>query len=323
MLNYDYVKLKGVTDWREEGFNDNLHYGLIEWLRWGFLNVGGFSNVAKSQADNIYGGHPSILRPIDNPNYGSGQVWQATRADWVWETEIEYETQPVHCSGVYIDDEFKEAATEEGEYEHYVDFLRGRIIFTEPIDDELDVRADYAYRIPTVGDMRLPWMQELLYGSLSVSREDFLAGTGPYNWLPETRRQMPTIGVELSQRHSYEPFQLGGGQWVNQGVLITVLAENSDDRDKLLNILANQNDKVIVLPNRGEMKSGGAFPANLDMQGRLVENPMQYPDMIDESGFPWTNVRLKNVSVDTTQTISGWLYRGVVRLTCEAIFENI
>jgi hypothetical protein len=291
------------------------------------LQIGGFENVLMTQASGLYGGHPAILRPVTDPNFTNGKVWEGIRTDWVWETGISYGVQPRGCSGVYVDGAFKPTVTEVGAYEHYIDFPRGRVVFTNAIATTSNVRADYAFRIPTISPAKEPWLQELLYGSLNVGRSDWLvAGSGSHNQLAEARRQMPTIGLELSQRRGYKPYQLGGGQFVYQDVLLYVLAESQDERDKLLNILGNQNDKVIILPDRGLMKEGSQFPVDIDVQGRPVSSPMQYPSIVaptGDGGFEWANIMLRNAHSQVIQTTNNWLYRGVVRLTCEAIFENV
>jgi len=322
-----YTIFKGVTDWRKDAFNDNLQYGIQEWAKWAMLQVGGFENVLKSQASGIYGGHPAILRPVTDPNFASGRVWEGIRSDWVWETGISYGVQPQVCTGVYVDGSFKPTATEVGTYEHYIDFPRGRIVFTNAIATTSDVRCDYSFRMPTIAPAKEPWLQELLYGSLNVQRSDFLvAGSGSHNQLAEARRQMPAVGLELSQRRGYQPYQLGGGQIVYQDILLYVLAENKEERDKLLNIFAHQNDKVIELPSRSLMKESAQFPVDIDVKGRPVSNPMQYPSIVaptGDGGFRWARVMLRNAQSQVMQTTNDWLYRGVVRLTCEAIFENV
>jgi len=326
MALQDYEKFDGVTDWRKDGFNENLQYGVTAWSKWSMLNIGGFENVLKSQASGLYGGHPAILRLADDPRYTSGQVWEGIRSDWVWETGISYGVQPQFCSGVYVDDSFKTTATEVGAYAHHIDFPRGRVVFDTPISTTADVRADYSFRIPTIGNAKEPWFQELLYGSLKVHRSDFPSTSGSHSQLPESRRSMPTVGVELSNRIRYVPYQLGGGQALLQDILLYVLAENKEERDKLLDIFANQNNKVIWLPDRGLMKANTQFPVDIDVQGRPVTNPMQYPDIIaptGNGGFRNGNIMFHNTQSEIMQTTNDWLYRGVVRFTCEAIFENI
>jgi hypothetical protein len=317
-------KFKGVSNWREDSFNDNLKYGVIAWARWAMLEIGGFENVLASQASGLYGGHPSILRPASDPNFEDGQIWEAIRSDWVWETGVSYSELPIRCSGVYVDDVFYSVSST-GEYSHNVDFRSGRIVFDSAIPISSDVRSDFSFRIPTIGDSKYPWIQELLYDSLDVSRNDFYSSTsGGYSQLPECRRQMPTIGVSLSDRRRSKPYQLGGGQWIYQDIYFHVLAEKKEDRDRLLDILDNQNDIVIYLPDLKEIKESDRFPVDLDIDGTLVDSPLQYLEMVGESGlFQWTTISLIDIESQKLDNKNDWLYTGFVKATCEAIILNI
>ena len=327
MACQSYEIFKGVTDWREDNLASNFQYGLKEWSRWAMLQAGGFENVLKSQADGLYGGHPSILRPVVDPNYTNGRVWEGIRSDWIWETGVSYSVTPLVCSGVFVNDSFKTTATEVGAHAHYIDFPRGRIVFDSAISTVSNVRCDHAFRIPTIGYSKKPWTQELIYGTLNMERTDFLtAASGSHSQLGEARRSMPTVAIELAQRRGYHPYQIGGGQFVYQDVLLYILTEHRSERDNLLDIFSNQNDKVIYLPDRKLMKESAQFPVDIDLEGRPVSNPKQYPDIIaatGDGGFQWARIMLKNAQGQMMQTTNSWLYRGVVRLTGEAIFENI
>lgn len=323
MALQDYQQFKGVTDWFEDSYSDNLKYGLIEWMRWSFLQIGAFQNVTAGQASGLYGGHPAILRPVSDPNFSDGRVWESIRSDWVWETGISYSTEPKKCSGVYVGGTFYDTDTTTGTYEHYIDYPRGRVVFNTPISTSSNVKSDYAFRTVSVDLAKKPYMQEMLYGSLNVERSDFnIAASGSHNQIAQTRRQLPTIGVELGNR-SYSPYQLGGGQYSYQDIILYVLAENMSDRDKLVNILSNQNDKAIWLTDRKTLKDSGLYPYDIDVYGKKVSSPIQYPQLSSNSSYQWSLVQIRNTTTQHLQTFNNWLYRGAVRFTCAAIFQNI
>lgn len=322
MTSQPYEQFDAVTHWRKDALSDNVGYGVSSWLKWAFLQVGGFENVQYSQASGLYGGHPAILRPVSDPNFNDGQVWESMSSDWVWETGIPYDTQPIQYSGVYIDGHFKEP--DDVVSNHYVDYPRGRIVFDSAINTSSDVRCSYSFRMPTVAPAKESWMQELLYGSLDVYRSDFnVFGSGSHNQLSESRRQMPTIGVEVSDRQRSTPYQLGGGQYVYQDVIFYILTEREEYRDRIFNILNNQNDKVIYLPHVSAMKDSGNFPPDIDVTGQKVDNILQYPEIVGEDGFRWSRVKFINTHGQKMRTINDWLYRAEVRTTCEIIIENI
>lgn len=320
----DYQQFKGVTDWLEDSYSDNLRYGLLDWLNWSFLNIGAFQNVSASQASGLYGGHPSILRPVKDPNYSDGQIWEGIRSDWVWETGLNYNITPRQCSGVYVNDTFYDTDSTTGNYEHYVDFPRGRIVFTSAISTSSTVKSDFAFRTVTCDVAEKPYIQELLYGSLNIERSDFyIAASGSHNQLAQARRQMPTVGLSLINRRAYRPYQLGGGQYADQDVLFYILAENQSERDKIVNILSNQSDKTIWLPDRKQIKEDGNYPYDIDVYGKPISSPIQYPQLTDNVDYQWCKIKLHHVSSQHLQSFPNWLYRGTVQMTCEAIFENI
>jgi hypothetical protein len=101
-----YTRLKGVTDVSQSTLCDQLESNIIEFFNWGMLCIGGFNNVQIGAASGAYGGDMSRLRPVSDPNYINGQVWEGFRQDWVWQSGIEYVVQPIPVSGVYINSVF-------------------------------------------------------------------------------------------------------------------------------------------------------------------------------------------------------------------------
>lgn len=314
-------EFNGMTNWKEDGYSQNLIYGVQDFCRWAFLQIGAFVNVGTGSPSGIYGGHPATLHLASDPNFTSGQVWEANRSDWVWETGVgpTGSVQPFRATGVYVGSTFYPTASTTGTYAHHINYPLGRIVFNTAIPTTSVVRANYAYRAVSVIQANAPWFTELLYGTMNP------AGSGSH-LLAQARRQMPAVGLELVNRRGYKPYQIGGGQHVFQDILYYVLAENKPDRDQICDILANQNDKVIYLADRALIKSSGSYPIDLDYRGMTVASPMQYPQIvapISESGFQWTRVQFQDTTSQSMQTLYGWLYRGVVRTTVEAIFENI
>lgn len=323
----NYEIFNGVTDIGADFYSTNLLYGVTDWCRWASLQAGGFQNVLKTQGSGLYGGHPSILRPVSTPNYTDGQVWEGMRSDWVWETGLNYSVTPRAMSGVYVGNTFYDTVTETGTYSHHVNYPLGRVVFDSAIGTGLNVRADYAFRTISFSPAKQSWFQELLYDSFNVERSDFyIMASGSHNQLSQARRQMPAVGLELSARRGFKPYQLGGGQYIYQDLIFYVLAENSEDRDQLLDRLSIQNDKTIWIPDRKTMKEDSGYPHDLDYRGVPVSSPKQFPDLITptgDGGFRWAMIRFTDTTAQPWDTVNGWLYRGEVRTTCEAIFENI
>jgi hypothetical protein len=321
-----YERFNAITDWRKDNYNQNLLYGVLEWARWSMLQIGGFVNVTASQVDGVYGGNMSQLRPVVTPNYTNGRVWESIRGDWVWESGVEYSTIPVRHSGVYVNSVFYNSNTV-GTYAHHADYPLGRIVFDSAISTSATVKTDYAHRTPTIVTSDTPWFDELMYGSFDVHRDDWLiAASGSHSQLAQARRNMPCVGLELVDRIGFAPYQLGGGQYIFQGLLYYIFAENKTDRNQLVDLFTQQNDITIWIPDRGLMKESGNFPYNIDYEGKLIDSPIQYPQLIaptGDDGFRWATVSFSDTSSQMMETVNSWLYRAVVKTNCTTIFENI
>jgi len=322
-----WEQFKGVSNIEHDQYAQNLFWGMQQWLRWSSLQVGAFQNVDHTNASGILGGDFSRLRLVRDPRYTSGQVWETFRSDVVWETGVEFTPEPTKMSGVFVDDVWKGTASETGSYEHYIDYKHGRVVFTSAITTSAVVKSDFAHRTMSFVDANEPWFQELLFNSYSVQRADYLAaGSGQYDQLAETKRNLPVCGLELVARREYRPYQLGGGQWVDQDMLLYICTENQRERDQWLDLLTMQNDRTIYLMNRKVMKEDADYPHDLDFRGMTVDSPLQYPTMVQptgQGGFRWTNIDIHDTTGEIIETVNGWLYRAVVRCSCTIILPYI
>lgn len=321
-MSLNYVTFRGpnlnIDHWRAEWFSRNLLQGIIDWCNWSILDIGGYQNVSVSQSSGLYGGHMARLRPVQDPNYTDGQVWESARSDWVWESGITYSGDaPTIASGVYISGVFYPTSTT-GIGAHHINFPLGRVVFNSPINVSSLVQTNYSYRTVSFVQSKLPWFTQFLYNSFKIERADFLSATGAWSHLSQARRQMPVVGIELVNRKSSYPYEMGSlAQYMSQDILMYIFAENDFDRDQIVDILAGQNDKRIWLPDRARMKADARYPLDLDYKGSPVDSPMYYPDIIDN--FPWTMVSITNVSIQSTKTINGWLYSAIARITFNGI----
>ena len=327
MALQDWEKFKGVTNVEHDQYAQNLFYGFQAWLNWAAVNAGAFQNVNHSNASGVLGGDFSRLRLVRDPRYTSGQVWETFRQDLVWETGVQFTPQPTKMSGVFVGDTWYETASETGIYSHYIDYPHGRIVFDSAISTSAVVKSDFAHRTMSFIDANQGWFQELLFNSYKVDRSDFLAaGSGQWDQLAETKRVLPVCGIELVQNRTYSPYQLGGGQWAHQDVLMYICTETRRERDQWMDILSMQNDRTFYLINRKLMKEDAGYPHDLDYRGMTVSSPTQYPQMVaptGQSGFRWTNAIMENTRAEVMETVNGWLYRGVVRSQMTVILPYI
>lgn len=316
MSNQDYLRLNDdVTHWKEDTVGENLEYGVIDFYKWAFLEAGAYQNITRSPAiSGIHGGNRYRLSYDKEEGYLNGQVWQGHRSDWVWESGVSFSPPPTSVS-VWVGGTLQASG-------YYVDYPRGRVVFNTALPTGSVVEANYAHRTVSFVQASEPWFKELMFNSYDIERTDFLTGNagGKWNAAHDIRQQMPVVGVEVVGTTRYKPYQLGGGQWQYKDVLYYIYAESKEERDKLRDIISNQNDKVIWLYDRALLKESGMWPIMLDYRGSPVTGYWTYPSLVAENnGFRYLNAKFTNTQAYNQDTGNGWLYSAVVRTTAEVI----
>lgn len=316
----DHTSLKGASIINRDWLRSNLLYGVIDFYKWGFLGIGAFQNIV-ADVSGAYGGNRSVLHSVTDPRFTDNTVYQGFRSDWVWETGVPFSTSPTGVK-VYIND--VEKTTNDATYGHYIDYLHGRVVFDSPLPANTSVKAQFAHRTVSFTDAEEPWFQELMYDSYRVERPDFNDNSsGNWSQMAEIRRQMPVVGVRAVNRRGYKPYQIGGGQYVYQDLIFYIFGQNPDIIGNTADIIANQNDKTVWIPNRALMKADGRYPFGLDYKG-TPNSVVTYPQIVaSDSGFRWRKIRFTNSQIQEMEPVNRWLHRFLVRTTCEVIMPEI
>jgi hypothetical protein len=323
----NYLNLKGFNNVFETTLNNELQDNIIEFLDWGLLEKGNYFNVTKGEL-SPNGSDYSLLKMSSNPHYASGKAWEGFRQNWVWQSGVSYSPSPIvgtnkakpGISGVYVNDTFYPSTTS-GTYAHKVDYYNGRIIFNNPIPTGSKVQAEYSYKyINVIYANALPWIREVQYRTLDISSNfTNMSSKGEFNLPSESRVQLPAIAVEIVPKRTMRGYQLGGGQFIDTDILFHCLAEDEITRNKLVDIMSFQNDKVLYLFNSNVLASSGKFP--LDYDGVPVSGALRYPDIINN--YQISKAFLKNSIVQGMEVINSNFYAGIVRMTVEVINTNV
>jgi len=309
----DYTKFNNVTQIGQSLLMSQLESNLKTYLDWAFLAVGGFTN-AETPSSGAYGGTFDRLRPVQDFNYTNGQVWEGPRKDWVWETGVEYTSQPTDISGVYIGGTLY--GTGDATYGHHYNYPLGRVIFDSAIATTSTVQLEHSYRnVQVYIADQAPWWDELQYDSFRVDDSTLLnAGSGNWQILGNHRVQMPAVVVEAVPRRTFKPYEMGNvGQYVYQDVLFHILAESRWWRNNLVDTLSLQPDRTLWMYDVNT--ATGAYP--LDFRGMRVASPTMYPDLL--TIHPYKKIRYFNTVVSEMATRSSRLYEGTVRVTFEIV----
>ena len=322
----DYTKLRSANSFAAPYLMNELETNLKMFFDWGFLGIGGWSDV-NIPTMGAFGGTLHILQPVYDPSYDDGQVWQTFRKDWVWETGVGYldstsNPDPTRITGVKVDGAFYGSG--DVTYGWHVNYPLGRVIFDTAVATTSDIELNYSYsfvQIYRADDA--PWWTELQYQSFRADDSHFSQfGTGDWSIGAQHRVQMPAIVVEAVPRGSAGGYELGNGALeVEQDVLFHVLAENRFDRNNLLDIIRLQQDNIIWLFNSQSVAEATGYP--LDYRGMVVGSNM-YPDLVGSgNGYRWQECRFKDSIIAEVESLNPNLYQGVIRTTLEVIIGNI
>jgi hypothetical protein len=325
MAASSYTKLKHVTRVSDTDLLTEIETNLKYYLDWGLLGAGGWIDVEVSQT-GIEGGIESTLKYVEDPSYNNGQVFQGFRKDWVWETGVEYDDtgtnpDPISITGIQVGTGIY--ASGDTNYGWHINYPLGRVIFNSAIPTGSTVKADYSYRwCQTYVADDAPWFRELQYKSFDASETQFIQQDkiGDWSICGHQRVQMPSVIIECVAKGGGEGYELGSNALNRQqDVLLNVIAENRQDRNKLVDYFLNLKDKVIWLFDSDLMVEQTGFP--LDYRGMLVGSKM-YPDLVaatGDDGFRWKKCYIVDSNSSEIESWSPNLHEGVVRLSLEVV----
>lgn len=314
--------LKGFTTFGDATITTHIRENLISFFDYGITSKSGFINV-EIPSTGYYGGNDHQLRPVSDPRYANGQVWEGFRSNWVWESGVGALTSSDNAypgvSGVYINSTFYPVSTT-GTYSHYINHPLGRVIFNSPISTASTVECDFSYKYVNVTRVDgLEWFRQIQQYSERSDNTNFINNSGEWGILGDNRLQLPAIGVELVNSRRMQPYQLGGGQTVFTDFLFHCVAEDIYTRDHLVDIICLQNDKVLKAYNLDEISANDAFP--LDYRGVPVSGALTYPNLISE--YEGNHIRLIESSIDSVYSLTPNVHIGSVKVKTEVILFGV
>lgn len=308
------TKFKGINNIAQDLLLNILEANFKMYLDWAFLNIGAWFDVSANQ-NTMYGvNRHSKLLPVEDPAYTNGRVWQGIRKDWVWETGINYNsTSPLVISNISVN---SNTITKNGNF--IINYPLGRVIFNTSQALTSNVQLNYSYRFVQVHrSSESPWFNILQFSSFNTSNNDIqLTDEGEWAIGGQHRIQLPCIVIEPVSRSRSRPYEIGNNLlWLEQDVAFYVLAENKNDRNKLLDILRLQQDVTLQLFDTNLVAQNDHYPLTYD--GDIKNNPLMYPDIIQT--YPWRKCFIKNISLFEIDSPNPNLHQGMVRATLEVI----
>jgi hypothetical protein len=316
------TSLKGLNIFGDSTVTNHVRENLISFFDYGLIEKSGFVNI-EIPSTGYYGGLEHQLRPVRDPRYSYGQVWEAFRSNWVWESGLGALTSTNNSypgvSGVYVDDLFYPISTT-GNYSHYINYPLGRVIFDNPIDTDSTVTCEYSYKYVNVTKVDgLEWFKQIQQYSERSENTNFVNNSGEWGILADNRLQLPAIGIELINSRKLTPHALGGGQHIYTDFLFHCVAEDLYTRDHLVDIISLQNDRVLKTYDLDKISDNNNFP--LDYRGMPISGALRYPDLV--SNYEGNHIRLIEASIDSVYSFTPNIHIGTVKLKTEVIIFGV
>lgn len=328
-----------MTHWQElngyslgkYSYDEILKHNLIAFFDWGFLNKDGFINVeiptsgvASSYA--AYGGDFSKLRPVNDPRFGVGKVWEAARKNWVWESGL-FSSQPIAISGIYINNTFYPKSS--GSYS--IDYPNGRIVLNSGISVNSTVKVAYSYKWVNVVDVNnVNWDNIVQTYSQRPDATYNVSGSGNYSLLADKRVQLPIVGIEVVET-TYAGYEIGnaGAKTYFSRIKYHVIGEDAASVDRIAGTIARQDEKSIFLFDTNRIAESGKFPLN--NFGSPNNEAMTYPYLVktnDEGGYRYVEHVLGGISSfgktnkQSIKKLTNNIYTTVVDMTSDSVLTN-
>lgn len=309
-----YTTLQGITDISKKSADEILEDNVIEFLKWGFIDVGAFFNIVRDTS-GVYSGEYDNLVCTRDPNYTAGQVWSSFRRDWIWESGTAV-SEPIRVSGVYVDGVYH--PTGDAGYEHYYDYPNGRVIFNTAISPTAQVEVEYSYRwINVVNSDVVPFLRT---NQNSFRNEFQTYNSGIYD-VGQVRLDLPCIAVDVPPMRSTRGYELGSPSRVSlNSISLHVLGEDGAAVKRIASALADQKEKTIHMFDSNEIADSGDFP--LDYRGMTTASPKSYPQLVAlnaNGGYRWNKLFIENTTNTNYQKLSQNLFISTVKLDTEVI----
>lgn len=310
-----YLNFKGVNDYGDFTITDEIQYGLQTYFEWGFLNIGAFTNVTINSTE-------ATLRPVIHPNYTTVRVWEGFRNNWVWESGISYQVQPIEISGIYLNNTFQ-PVTGVGTYAFDIDYPNGRIIFDNAISATSTVLCEYSYKRIKFTNSDSVEGRQLHERTLTID-DQFMIGSGEKVELDRNKLQLPVVAIETIPRKRFpRGTQLGGGHYLEQSLLFHVFADSPQERNKILDIIVNQHDSSIVIYDMNQLATDNMFPINLD--GNIVnQSTRNYNNLVGVgSSYGYRQGIFKNIESQEQNILASNLFGGIAKVVIEVGIPNV
>jgi hypothetical protein len=302
---------KNVSNITEDLLLNSIEANLKLFLDWAFLSIGGWFDVSINE-NTLQNDSYDKLILADDKAYTPGTVWESQRKDWVWETITYCDRSPISNLGLTINGN----AVASNNYT--INYPLGRIILNSAVPASSNIRCNYSYRYAqTYRANDSDWFSLIQYNGPTTTKAIDRLSNGSWQIGKTHTIQLPAIVIESLPRSRSRPHEIGsGGLVLEQDFAFHILADNKNDRNKIVDILRLQQDLTIWLFDTNLLTANNKYP--LEYNGSLKQNALMYPDIIGQ--YPWKKCWLKNINVFEVDSVDPNMHRAAVRMTAEIIY---
>jgi hypothetical protein len=264
--------LDGINYYGDNTLEDIITKNISSFLSHGLLELGAYYNIYKDQTNPINGSNESILQPQTIPGVSSYIIYKGLKHDWVWESNINIKSsggqQPIQISGIYVNNVFYSTGTKIMGTGYYVDYSRGRVIFSHPLSSSYVVKCPHTLRWVQVYDQ-----DSQIYRKINFDWANRESVTG-IDFNDELKAYLPCVFVKVQGYSTVKGTELGSrGKESNIQLEFNIFSENSADDRRLSDILYFMESKNIPFFNI-----------------RAAPSPLLYDGSLNPSGLTWPNL---------------------------------
>ena len=277
MENLTFVN---ITNYREPLQTELLEYSAIEYLKWCFAKIGGFSSTKYNASNGL-----DLLKVP-----ASGNKAISLKSQWIYESGLSGILSPINISGVLKNGSLMTSG-------YTINYNDGEITFDSPVLPSDVIRVEYSYRTPQI-HKRNEWFKQLQFDS-TTSNITFGSTSGFYNILAKNRVQLPAIVVHVPTETPRNLRPYGMGTITNnhaQNTEFYIITANDEDNSRIHDILVNQKTSSFnMLDKRDIFKDG---KSQLNDNGSLNLSGFMYPSLELTYGIQKQRVDVKNAFSD-------------------------
>lgn len=290
--------MKGTTNIAEPGYREVLRDNIISWLDYSLLNIHGYINVESTTT--AYG----QMNQLQSLN-GSTTQYYSRRGNWVWEPDY-----GINISGVYVDGSLVTSGYD-------INYRDGIITFDNPVSGTVAVNHSQKYvEVFNAQDNSFFRADE---DSFNVSDGYFISGSG--NILPKDKVQLPAIAVEVVNRDTRTPYEMGNtSHYRDTQVLIRILANDDSVSSRIADFITDQKETSFALFDSEIVARSGYYPLNYDGTINYVSG--YYSNL--SNNFPYNKVKNANVFIkDAYSEDLNYLTKNLCKVTVRLNIESI